>query len=45
MEKDDIVKYWIESSDSIFRSWKVCLKMGITPGPLFLGHLVVEKNY
>ena len=43
MEKDDIVKYWIESSDSDFQVMESLFENGHYAWSLFLGHLVVEK--
>ena len=43
MEKDDIVKYWVESSDSDFQVMESLFENGHYVWALFLGHLVVEK--
>ena len=43
MEKEDIVKYWIESSDSDFQVMESLFKNEHYTWALFLGHLVVEK--
>jgi len=43
MEKEDIVKYWIESSDSDFQVMESLFENEHYVWALFLGHLVVEK--
>jgi HEPN domain-containing protein len=43
MEKEDIVKYWIESSDSDFQVMESLFENEHYVWSLFLGHLVVEK--
>ncbi len=43
MEKEDIVKYWLESSDSDFRVMESLFENEHYVWALFLGHLVVEK--
>ena len=43
MEKEDIVKYWIESSDSDFQVMESLFANEHYVWALFLGHLVVEK--
>ena len=43
MEKDDVVKYWIESSDSDFQVMESLFENGHYLWSLFLGHLVIEK--
>ena len=43
MENKDIVKYWIESSDSDLQVTESLFENGHHVWPLFLGHLVVEK--
>ena len=43
MEKEDIVKYWLESSDSDFQVMESLFENDHYVWALFLGHLVVEK--
>jgi HEPN domain-containing protein len=43
MERDEIVRYWIESSDGDFRVMQSLLDSGHYVWALFLSHLVVEK--
>jgi HEPN domain-containing protein len=43
MERDEIVRYWIESSDDDFRVMQSLLDSGHYVWALFLSHLVVEK--
>jgi len=43
MEKADIVKYWVESSDSDFQVMESLFENEHYVWALFLGHLVVEK--
>ena len=43
MEKEDIVKYWVESSDSDFQVMESLFENEHYTWALFLGHLVVEK--
>lgn len=43
MEKDEIVKYWIESSNSDFQVMENLFENGHYTWSLFLGHLVIEK--
>jgi len=43
MEREDIVKYWIESSDSDFQVMESLFINEHYVWVLFLGHLVVEK--
>jgi HEPN domain-containing protein len=43
MKKEDIVKYWIESSDSDFQVMESLFENEHYVWALFLGHLVVEK--
>ena len=43
MEKEDIVKYWTESSDFDFQVMESLFENDHYVWALFLGHLVVEK--
>jgi HEPN domain-containing protein len=43
MEKEDIVRYWVESSDSDFQVMESLFSNGHYTWALFVGHLVVEK--
>lgn len=43
MEKDEVVKYWIESSNSDFQVMESLFENGHYSWSLFLGHLVIEK--
>jgi len=43
MEKDEIVRYWIESSDSDFQVMDSLFDNGHYVWALFLSHLVIEK--
>lgn len=43
MKKEDIVKYWVESSDSDFQVMESLFENEHYVWALFLGHLVVEK--
>ena len=43
MEKVDIIKYWIDSSDRDFKTMKNLFKEKDYHWALFIGHLVIEK--
>jgi len=43
MTKDEVVKYWLESSEIDFQAMKSLFKNGHYVWALFLGHLVLEK--
>ncbi len=43
MERAEIIKYWIDSSDRDFKTMKNLLKAREYHWALFIGHLVVEK--
>jgi HEPN domain-containing protein len=43
MERDEIVRYWIESSDDDYRVMQSLLDNGHYVWALFLSHLVNEK--
>ena len=43
MDKDEILKYWIESSESDFRAMEHLLEKAHYTWALFIGHLVLEK--
>ena len=43
MEKDDVVKYWIESSDSDFQVMESLFENGHYLWSLFLGQKIIEK--
>ncbi|MBM4334248.1 MAG: HEPN domain-containing protein [Deltaproteobacteria bacterium] len=43
MERDEIVRYWIESSDDDYRVMQSLFDNGHYVWALFLSHLVVEK--
>lgn len=43
MEREDIVKYWVESSDSDFQVMESLFSNGHYTWALFIGHLVIEK--
>jgi HEPN domain-containing protein len=43
MERDEIVKYWLESSDDDYKVMQSLLDNGHYAWALFLSHLVIEK--
>ncbi len=43
MEKADIIKYWIDSSDRDFKTMNNLFKKKDYHWALFIGHLVIEK--
>lgn len=43
MQKEDLIKYWTESSDSDFRAMVHLHEKGDYSWSLFIGHLVLEK--
>ena len=43
MERDEIVKYWLESSDDDYQVMKSLFDNGHYAWALFLSHLVIEK--
>ena len=43
MTKDDIIKFWIESSDKDYESMFNMYKIKEYSYALFVGHLVIEK--
>jgi HEPN domain-containing protein len=43
MIKDDITKYWIDSSDMDFKAMESLFNSGHYVWSLFVGHLVIEK--
>ena len=43
MTKDEIIQYWIKSSDNDFRAMKHLYQKKDYTWSLFLGHLVIEK--
>jgi HEPN domain-containing protein len=43
MSRDEIIKYWQESSEVDFQAMETLFKNGHFVWALFLGHLVVEK--
>lgn len=45
MEKDEIVKYWIKSSDNDYNTMEYLYKGKNYPWSLFVGHIVIEKLY
>ena len=43
MEKEDLIKYWIESSDRDFETMQHLFEKNDFHWSLFIGHLVIEK--
>ncbi|RPJ59568.1 MAG: HEPN domain-containing protein [Dehalococcoidia bacterium] len=43
MKKQEIIKYWIDSSDDNYKSMPNMFKAGEYIWSLFIGHLVIEK--
>jgi len=43
MTKDEIIKYWIDSSEVDFKAMENLLNNGHYVWSLFIGHLVIEK--
>jgi len=43
LNNDDLIKYWIDSSDNDFRAMMHLLEKGDFTWSLFIGHLVIEK--
>ena len=43
MNKEDLIKYWINSSDKDFQAMMHLLEKGDYTWALFIGHLVIEK--
>ena len=43
MNKDEILKYWIDSSDNDFSAMRHLFEKGDYSWSLFIGHLVIEK--
>jgi len=43
MNKDDALRYWIESSDHDFKAMVHLFEKGDYSWSLFIGHLVMEK--
>ena len=43
MQKKELIKYWIDSSDSDFRAMVHLHEKGDFSWALFIGHLVIEK--
>ena len=43
MKKDDVLRYWIESSDNDFKAMVHLFEKGDHSWSLFIGHLVMEK--
>jgi len=43
MNMEELIKFWIESSDSDFKTMKNLFKSRDYPWSLFMGHLVIEK--
>lgn len=43
MKRDDILQYWIKSSNNDFRAMVHLFEKGDYSWSLFIGHLVIEK--
>lgn len=43
MNKEELLKYWVESSDKDFQAMVHLLEKGDFTWSLFIGHLVIEK--
>ena len=43
MDKEDIISFWIESSDKDYRTMLHLFESGDYMWSLFVGHLVIEK--
>lgn len=43
MDKNEIIKYWIKSSDNDYKTMEYLFKGGNYPWSLFVGHILVEK--
>ena len=43
MEKEELIDYWIKSSDKDFQTMKHLFEKGDYTWTLFIGHLVIEK--
>ena len=43
LSKEELIKYWIDSSDNDFRAMIHLLEKGDFTWSLFIGHLVIEK--
>jgi HEPN domain-containing protein len=43
MKKEELLKYWVENSDSDFKAMIHLYEKGDYPWSLFIGHLVLEK--
>ena len=43
MKKDELIRYWINSSDRDFQAMNHLLEKGDYTWALFIGHLVIEK--
>lgn len=43
MEREEIIKYWIDSSDRDFKTMNNLFSAGDYHWALFIGHLVIEK--
>jgi HEPN domain-containing protein len=43
MNKDDVLRYWVESSDHDFKAMVHLFEKGDYSWSLFIGHLVLEK--
>ena len=43
MDKKEIIRYWIKSSDKDYETMDYLFKGGNYPWSLFVGHIVVEK--
>lgn len=43
MKKNEIIKYWIDTSDKDYKTVEILFKSGDYHWGLFIGHLVVEK--
>lgn len=43
MNKDDLIRYWVESSDRDFKTMTHLFEKEDYHGALFMGHLLIEK--